>query len=170
MKKSQIRILVQTALMAALIFLGTYIIRIPVGNGYIHIGDGFVYLASLLPLPYAMAAGAVGGALSDLIAGYAVYIPITAIVKALAALTVWLIMRSEKKLLSSASALRIIIAAVCGGAVNIAGYFLAECLLYGVGGAAAGIGGNAVQAAAGLVVFMLVYAPARRAQQYFKEQ
>ena len=49
------------AMFAALIFLGTFIIRIPIPatNGYIHFGDGFIYIAALiLPLPFAAAAAA----------------------------------------------------------------------------------------------------------------
>ena len=37
-------------------------------GGYIHLGDALIYLAAvLLPAPYAMAAGAIGGGLADLL-------------------------------------------------------------------------------------------------------
>lgn len=58
-----------TAVMAALTTLMTaYIFHIPVGvnGGYVHLGDTMIYLAAaFLPLPYACAAGAIGGGLAD---------------------------------------------------------------------------------------------------------
>lgn len=64
------------ALFAALIFCGTYFIKLPMpfSEGYIHAGDGFVFLAAaLLPAPYAMGAAAIGAGLSlsaDIRSGY----------------------------------------------------------------------------------------------------
>ena len=58
-----------TAVMAALTTLMTaYIFHIPVGvnGGYVHLGDTMIYLAAaFLPLPYACAAGAIGGGLAS---------------------------------------------------------------------------------------------------------
>ena len=58
--------LTSTALFAALICVTTaYIFHIPFGvnGGYVHIGDSLIYLAAaFLPTPYAMFAGAIGGA------------------------------------------------------------------------------------------------------------
>ena len=60
-----IRRLTATGMMAALITLMTaYIFHIPIGGngGYVHLGDALIYLsAAILPAPYAMAAGAIGG-------------------------------------------------------------------------------------------------------------
>ena len=58
----QLIYVVMAALFAAIITVVTaYVLRIPTGNGYIHLGDSFIFLAaSLLPLPYAIAAAAVG--------------------------------------------------------------------------------------------------------------
>lgn len=54
-----------TAVFAAMITLMTaYIFHIPTGmnEGYIHFGDALIYVAAaILPLPYACAAGAIGG-------------------------------------------------------------------------------------------------------------
>ena len=61
--------LTSTALFAALICVTTaYIFHIPFGvnGGYVHIGDSLIYLAAaFLPTPYAMFAGAIGGAMAD---------------------------------------------------------------------------------------------------------
>ena len=67
----QIRLLTTTALFAALITIFTaYIGHVPVGTngGYIHFGDSLIYIAAaVLPMPYAFAAGAIGGGLADLL-------------------------------------------------------------------------------------------------------
>lgn len=67
---SKLRILVLAAIFAAAVTVTTaYVLHIPLPTGgYIHVGDALIYLsACLLPLPWAMAAGAVGGALADLL-------------------------------------------------------------------------------------------------------
>ena len=63
----QLIYVVMAALFAAMITVFTaYVLRIPAGNGYIHLGDSFIFLAaSLLPLPYAIVAAAVGAGLAD---------------------------------------------------------------------------------------------------------
>jgi len=79
------RLLVLSALFAAAIAVTTaYILHIPIPmtSGYVHVGDALIYLAaSVLPLPWAMAAGAVGGALADLLTAPA-WAPATFVVKA----------------------------------------------------------------------------------------
>jgi len=82
----RVKTLTMTALMAAVIFVLTFIIRIPVGGsgGYINIGDAGVYVAaSLLGGPAGMIAAAIGSALADLSAGAAIYILYTALVTGL---------------------------------------------------------------------------------------
>jgi len=61
--------LVVAALFAAMTTITTaYILHIPFPGGYLHPGDVFIYLcACLLPTPYAVAAGAVGGGMADLL-------------------------------------------------------------------------------------------------------
>ena len=71
MRETRLRLLTLTGIFAALICLFTaYICHIPVGpnGGYLHFGDTFIYVAaSLLPQPYALLAGAIGGGLADLL-------------------------------------------------------------------------------------------------------
>ena len=79
------RTLVMTALFAAMVFVATRI-NIPTGIGghIVHVGDSMIYLAAcILPMPYTMAAGAIGAALSDaLTPGCMVYVIPTLIIKA----------------------------------------------------------------------------------------
>ena len=83
-----------TALFAALACVATMSIRIPTPGtgGYIHPGDAIVILAGIILGPvYGMLAGGIGSALSDLIGGYFVYVPITLVIKGLVALVSGLI-------------------------------------------------------------------------------
>lgn len=83
-----------TAVFAALVFLFTFFVKIPMGPGYIHIGDSVIYLcACVIGGPWAAAAGAVGAVLADVIGGYAIYAPITALAKPLIAVPVALAAR-----------------------------------------------------------------------------
>ena len=86
-KEKKLRNMVYTGLFAALICLTTaFILHIPVGNGYIHLGDSFIYLAAcMLPMPYGILAAAIGGSMADLLSGYAIYAIPTAIIKSMLA-------------------------------------------------------------------------------------
>ena len=65
MKNRTTRRICLTALMAAIIYVFTAYIHVPSHTGYTHVGDGFLDLAaSLLPAPFAAAAGAIGAGLA----------------------------------------------------------------------------------------------------------
>ena len=157
MKSQNPRKLVLAAFFSAIIFLGVYLIKIPIPNGYIHFGDGFIYVAAaLLPMPFAMAAAAIGGLLADILAGYAVYAPFTAIVKLLMAVVVSaLVHRASVKSGNLMNIPRLAVASVLGGVVNTAGYFITDCILYDMAGALAAAPMNAVQSVFGIAVFFV---------------
>ena len=94
------RLLTSAAMFAAMITLTTaYLFHIPIGanGGYIHFGDAFIYLAaSLLPMPYACAAAAIGGGLADFLSGVPIWVIPTMIIKPLTA--VWFTSHSERLL------------------------------------------------------------------------
>ena len=72
-----------TAMFAALITAATAFIKIPAPLGYAHAGDSVIYLAAcILPAPFGFIAASVGGALADLLSGYAVWAIPTAVIKA----------------------------------------------------------------------------------------
>ena len=165
MKKTHLVYLVRAALSAALIFLGIYIIKIPIPVGYIHFGDGFIYAtAALLPPVYAAAAAAVGGFLSDLLAGYGMYAPWTAVIKALMAIPVTLLCRNNgfiARLRGAADRfekrdlLPVLLSVVVSGVINVGGYFLADSTLFDTAAAAASLPLNAVHSVAGIIIFFL---------------
>ena len=82
-----LKLMALAAMFAAMICVTTaYLFHIPVGvnNGYIHLGDAFIYLAAaFLPWPYAIGAAAVGAATADILTGAAVWAVPTMIIKAL---------------------------------------------------------------------------------------
>ena len=128
MKSEQIRKISYTGLFAALIFLAVYLVHVPIGaNGsYLHFGDAIIYLAAaVLPLPYAMAAAAVGAGLSDILApGGMVWLPATVIIKALLCLA---FTNRGNRIVNR----RNVLAACVGGGITIVGYSLAAWLLLG---------------------------------------
>ena len=148
MKKT--RDLVLTALFAALIFVATYSIKMPLAQGYIHFGDAFIYItACLLPLPYAAVAAAFGGALSDALSGYAIYIIPTLIIKALLVIPFTC---KKEKLINT----RNILAPILAGVIGLLGYFTAETILYGAGTAFANAIMGSIQPVGSLFIFYAV--------------
>ena len=119
--------LASTALFAALICLTTaYLFHIPFGanGGYIHIGDALIYVAaSILPPSYAIFAGAIGGAMADLLSA-PIWAPATFFIKMLIALPF-----SNKG--TKIICLRNISAIFLAGTISCAGYAIAEYIIYG---------------------------------------
>lgn len=142
--------IVRAGIFAAMTTLLTALLHIPVGNGYIHCGDALIYLAAaMLPLPYAVCAGAVGGMMADILSGYAVYALPTLLIKGLLALTFSLI--GGEKLFSVR---RILAGTVCG-VITVVGYYLTAVFLYGGWRAqlAATVPGDSIQAAASCILY-----------------
>ncbi len=135
-EKTTVQTLVMTALMMCLIMVMTIIIRIPVPatQGYIHLGDCMIFLGVLLlGWKYGAVAAGVGSALADLWGGYAMYAPITLVVKFVMAMVVGLFIQRVVKTGLTPIKLRIaeITGMVIGGAFMCGGYYLAESIMYG---------------------------------------
>lgn len=151
MKKPSVRTLTASAMFAALIFAATCFIKIPLPVGYVHAGDGLVFLAAaFLPLPYAMAACAIGMGLCDLVLGYALWIPATVLTRVLATL---LFSRKGK-----ICTVRNAVAALASVLIITAGYWAYEAVFYyhSAIGALAGVPLNLAQSALGAAVFIAV--------------
>lgn len=118
MKKLNVQKLTLCGVMAALVFVMTYFpkIPVPVTGGYVHLGDGAIFLSVLLLGPLGIPAAAVGSMLSDLIGGYMVYVLPTFLIKGLVALVAWKLCRKDQPLLAMLSFL-------LAEAVMVLGYF-----------------------------------------------
>lgn len=149
MKNRTTRRICLTALMAAIIYAFTAYIHVPSHTGYTHVGDGFLYLAaSLLPAPFAAAAGAIGAGLADLLSGYGIWAPGTVIIKVL---TAFCFTSRREKLVNKRNVLGILPALV----LCVGGYYLYEALITGNFTAPAlGIPGYLTQVALSSVVYL----------------
>ena len=149
MKKNHTRLMCLSGILSALVFVITAYLHIPTYNGYVHCGDGVIFLAAcLLPMPYSILVGSVGALLADLLTGFAIWAPGSMVIKGLMAL---LFTCKAKKIVTVRSLVMLLPAAL----ISIAGYYLYEVLITGSFAASlAGIPGSAAQAAASSIVFV----------------
>ncbi len=149
--------IVISALFAALTFVATFIIKIPtVTGGFVNIGDCMVIISGIFlgPVYGALAAG-IGSALTDLIGGYLVFAPATLIIKSVMALVCALLYKDIKK---TNAILAAIVCAVIAEVIMVSGYFLFDLMLTkNFETATAGMLGNLVQAAFGLICSTVLY-------------
>lgn len=159
MKKNPLRMLVLTALFAALTCVATLVIRIPTVAGYTNLGDGMVLLGAFLLGPlYGGIAGGLGSALADLISGYTWYIPGSFIIKGLVAVFAALLVRGALRKHEQAPLGALIVAAVPSELFMAAGYFAYKAWILGkFEGAVGSIPGNLMQGLAGCVISILLY-------------
>jgi len=153
MNRLSVRKLTMAGVMAALVFVMTYVPKVPVPmtGGYVHLGDGAIFLATLLLGPLGIPAAAIGSGLSDLLGGYMVYLLPTMLIKALVALVAW-------KVWQEGSWLRAVIAFVMAEVLMAAGYFAFESIMYGAAAAWAAVGPNCIQGVAGVVLGLVCHA------------
>lgn len=160
MNNNNLKRLVLAALFVALACVATMSIRIPTPgtNGYIHPGDVIVILSGVILGPvWGFLAGGIGSALSDLIGGYFMYVPVTFVIKGLIALIAGLIYEKIGKTQKSRY-----IAVILGGITDIilvaGGYFICESTFLGYGaGAIASVPANIVQGIGGLIISCILY-------------
>lgn len=128
-KKITTRDLTITAMMAALVFLGTYVFKIPSPTGYIHLGDCMILLTvCLFGTRKGILAGAIGAGLADLIGGYFIWVGPTLVIKAVWALIMGLIMYKALKGRKGSW----FIGALVGAIWQIFGYTLVRVPLFGL--------------------------------------
>ena len=150
-----------SSLLAALTCLGNLVVlKYTPAGGYIHLGDCFVLLSGFLmgPLWGGLAAG-LGAALTDLILGYAVYVPATFLIKWGVAALASVLMRLLMSKSSRAAMAKYALSGAVGECVMVGGYFVYELMLYGFAGAVPNILMNAVQAASGVIAATLLIIP-----------
>ena len=150
------------ALFASLTCVCTLTVQIPLPvGGYFNVGDVFVMLSAwcLGPLYGAISAG-VGGALADLVSGYAIYAPATLLIKAVVAILSYILWKTFKTLVKNKAndLFSRTVSAILGELFMVVGYFLYDAMLYGFAGATLGLLGNTMQGVccALLAVFLLL--------------
>lgn len=166
--------IILTGLMMAMIVVATMLIVIPspFTGGYIHLGDAIIFLSVLiLGWRYGAIAAGVGSALADLLVGYAVWAPWTLFIKGfMGAVMGIFILKAMQKQGKSILGVPVyqLIGMILAGCFMVAGYYVAEGVIYGNFIAAVmGIPFNIVQFSVGTVIATILAAalyktPARK--------
>ena len=147
-RKNSLRLTAICGILAAFVFLGTQL-RIPTAIGSINLGDAVILAASYVAGPAALFPAAVGSALSDLIAGYPLYIAPTFVIKGLMGLVAGIIMKHPEH---RPSLVRRLMAGIAAELIMAGGYFAFEVFAYGFAPAAGSVPFNLIQAAAALII------------------
>lgn len=151
--------LVTYAVLMALTTILTMVIQIPTPTayGYLNLGDMVVFMAALM---YGKKAGfiigGIGSALADILLGWAVYAPITLVVKGMEGFVTGLLLETAwgKK--------KNYIPLFIGAAVMATGYCLAEVFLYGHSVALVNLPGNAMQSGFGAISAIILWKVIRK--------
>lgn len=157
MNDNKIKKMTTTALFMALTCIATMIIKLPTPGtgGYVHLGDAFVILSGILLGPlYGAVAGGIGSALSDLLGGYFIYVPITLVVKALMAAGAGLIYHRFTQNIHKPF-IKCILCGIYATILVAAGYLFFESFMYG-SAALASVPANIGQGVTGLIISSLL--------------
>ena len=163
MKNLSVKKMTMAGVMAALVFVMTYVpkVPVPITGGYVHLGDGAIFLAALLLGPLGIPAAAIGSGLSDVLGGYMVYAIPTILIKGVVALVAW-------KLWKEGSWLRAVVAFVLAEIAMVAGYFAFEAVMFGTAAAWGAVGPNCIQGIAGVALGLVCHALYPRLKQLVK--
>lgn len=159
-KQTNVRTLAYGGMMAALVFVATYFLKlpVPVTQGYVHLGDGFILLGAALLGKPAIAAAAIGSMLADVLGGYTLYVIPTFLIKGLVALiAVWAFARKRPLWLT-------VLALIVSELAMVAGYFVVEWLVLGYGWAAAAgaLAPNLMQGLSGVIIALVLLPLSKR--------
>ncbi|MDD4798477.1 MAG: ECF transporter S component [Clostridia bacterium] len=155
-----------TAVSAALIFVITWMIRIPIplpiAGAYVNVGDSVIYGTALIigGLPAALAA-AVGSILADMMAGVWVYALPTFIIKGLMGLVC-------AKICVEPKFSRFALACLVGGAIMVSGYAIFEFFAFGKAYMLTSIGFNCLQWAGSLMIALALYKAFMRVRKIYR--
>ena len=140
-----------SGIFSALVFVITAYLHIPTYNGYVHCGDGIIFIAAcILPTSYSIAVGVLGAMLADLLTGFAIWAPGSMIIKGLLAL---LFTCKSKSIITKRNLIMLLPAAL----ISAVGYCLYEALITGNFIASlSGIPASLVQAIASSIVYVAI--------------
>lgn len=155
MAKKRVKQMVYHAAAIALVIIATGFLKIPIPTGYIHLGDGVIFVAGALLGPLAAIPAAIGSSIADLIASFAIYAPVTFVIKGLMGLLAGLVWKSRDKFF------RNLLIFLLAEIIMILGYFLFESFFYNLGAAIGALPFNLIQAGAGIVMGA-VFVPATK--------
>lgn len=144
-----IRMIAYGGIFTALVLLATWLLKIPLPVvGYIHLGDGIIFLSAVFLGPFAAVPAALGSGLADFAAGFPVFIPATVVIKGVMGLLSGVMLRR----LGGKHVLPQIGVFLVAEIIMVAGYFGYEWILYGINTAYPNILYNTIQGIAGIVL------------------
>jgi len=151
MRNDKVKKLALGGMLSAVILAMTISMHLPVPatGGYVHLGDGFIFLTAAVLGPYAALAAGIGSALADLLGGYFIYIPATFIIKAAMGLI-------AGKFAAQGSRLKRAIVFMFAELVMVLGYFAFEWALYGGAAALGAVLPNLLQGAFGVILGLIL--------------
>lgn len=148
-----------TALSAALIFLFTWVVRVPgpITGGLVHMGNVPFFVTSIVYGPYVGAiAGAIGMGMFDIFSGYIAWAPITVITS----LIMGYVLGNVTKRFNTKN---LIIGFVLMVVIKVLGYYFGEAIMYkSFVTPFASIPGNIVQILLSAVVVFIIINPIRK--------
>lgn len=153
MKEGNLKKLVYSALMTALITVGTMVIQIPTPatKGYINVGDSFIFLSAAIFGPaVGFITGGFGSGLADLLSGYAYWAPWTFIIKGLEGLIAAFIFKKYNNIYLKTASL------IAGAAWMVLGYYIAGGIMYGFKASLADVPGNIVQGIGSIIIGLIL--------------
>lgn len=114
--------MVMTGLLMCLVTLATMLFKVPILQGYIHLGNSMMIMSvMILGKRNGAIASGIGTALADILGGFAIWSPWSLAIGALTALTVGFFAEKEKKPIGF----------FLGCLIIVIGYYIAEVVIYG---------------------------------------
>ncbi len=147
--KDSLQGLTKTAMMAAVVFVSIYLFKIPVPNGYVHLGDCMIFIGVLLlGKKRGALAGGIGAAFSDLLAGYMFWVFPTFFIKYIMAM----VMGFFAERILPEQKWGWLLGAVAGGIIQIVLYATVECSMFGLAYSIVNVPANALQTGVGVLL------------------
>ena len=158
--KQTTKLITTSAIMAALVFVLTILVRVPVpalnGQAYFNLGDTMIYFAAYVlgGMPAMFAAG-IGSFLADLSVGAVVYAIPTLIIKGFMGFLCGYMMKKGNFRMY-------LLACIIGGAIMTFGYALFEYFAFDVAYVLVSLPANCIQWACGAGVALVLYKVAKK--------
>ena len=151
MKDQSVKKLTTLGLLAALIFVATYLLKIVLFIGYIHLGDGMILAGAVLLGPAVWLPAALGSMLADIMLGFSAYALPTFLIKGAVGFLAGLLLKRTNQLGG------VIVIFIAVEILMVGGYFLTETVMYGFYGAIPQLVSNLIQGASGVVMGSVLY-------------
>lgn len=125
------KVITYTAVLAAIVFVMTFVPKIPIPFGYAHLGDAVIFISVLfLPHKQAGLAASIGSAYSDFIGGFPIWIIPTLIIKYVMVEAVFWIARPDQQGWKLSS-VRVFLGFLVSAIWMVLSYAVSGALLYG---------------------------------------